>query len=196
MTKFKKYNFIGSLNIFLSYTLTKLFYSNSRLIRYPYDFRNTHLINFGINLTTGKYCRFEAHNDGDIRLEIGHNVQINDSVHIVCGKKVIIENNVLIASKVFISDTSHGSYGNNDIHDNPLIPPNNRLLHYKDVKICSNVWIGEYVSILPGVTLGEGCIIGSMSVVTSSIPPYTIAVGAPAKPIKKFNFNNHKWEKI
>ena len=196
MTIIKKYNFVGFLNIFLSYLSTKLFYSNSRLIRYPNDFRNLHLMNFGINLTTGKYCRFEAHNDGDIRLEIGENVQINDSVHIVCGKKVIIENNVLIASKVFISDTSHGSYGNNNIHDNPLIPPNNRLLHYDDVKICNNVWIGEYVSILPGVTLGEGCIIGSMSVVTNSIPPYTIAVGAPAKPIKKFNFNNLKWEKI
>ena len=59
----------------------------------------------------------------------------------------------------------------------------------------SNVWIGEFVSILPGVTIGMGSIIGTMSVVTKSIPPYSIAVGSPAKVIKVYDFENKKWVK-
>ena len=50
--------------------------------------------------------------------------------------------------------------------------------------------------ILQGVTIGEGSIIGAMSVVTKDIPPYTIAVGSPAKLIKRYNFENKKWDKI
>ncbi|MNE30962.1 putative acetyltransferase [compost metagenome] len=52
------------------------------------------------------------------------------------------------------------------------------------------------VSILPGVTIGRGTIIGANSVVTKDLPPNVIAVGSPAIPIKKYNFINDKWEKI
>lgn len=54
-----------------------------------------------------------------------------------------------------------------------------------DVSIGKNVWIGEKATILPGVTIGEGSIIGANSVVTKNIPPYSIACGIPAKVIKK-----------
>ena len=49
---------------------------------------------------------------------------------------------------------------------------------------------------LQGVTIGEGSIIGAMSVVTKDIPPYTIAVGSPAKLIKRYNFKTKKWDKL
>ena len=170
----KKYGFWGSLILFISIIRTKLLFKRARLIRFPIDIRNKHLISIDQGFTTGKYCRFEAHNEGSIRLKIGKNVQVNDSVHIVSGISVILEDNVLIASKVFISDCSHGSYGNNDCHDNPDTIPADRDLHYKAVKICQNAWLGEFVCVLPGVTIGEGSIIGTMSVVTKDIPPYYI----------------------
>ena len=191
----KKYGFLGLLILFISIIRTKLLFKRARLIRFPIDIRNKHLMSIDKGFTTGKYCRFEAHNEGSIRLKIGKNVQVNDSVHIVSGISVILEDNVLIASKVFISDCSHGSYGNNDFHDSPVTIPTNRDLHYKAVKICQNAWLGEFVCVLPGVTIGEGSIIGTMSVVTKDIPPYCIAVGSPAKVIKKFNFKINKWEK-
>ena len=50
--------------------------------------------------------------------------------------------------------------------------------------IGKNVWVGEKVTVLPGVHIGEGSIIGANSVVTHDIPPYSIAVGIPAKVIK------------
>ena len=53
------------------------------------------------------------------------------------------------------------------------------------VVIGNNVWIGDNVIILSGVTVGDGAVIGAGSVVTKNIPPYSIAVGNPAKPIKK-----------
>ena len=54
-----------------------------------------------------------------------------------------------------------------------------------DVLIGNDVWIGEDVFILSGVTIGDGCCIGAKSIVTKSLPPYTICVGSPCKPIKK-----------
>ena len=54
-----------------------------------------------------------------------------------------------------------------------------------DIYIGNDVWIGVNAIILSGVTIGNGAIIGAGSVVTKDIPPFTVAVGAPAKPIKK-----------
>lgn len=54
----------------------------------------------------------------------------------------------------------------------------------KDVIIEEDVWFGLNVTVMPGVTIGRGASIGAGAVVTKSIPPYCIAVGIPAKPIK------------
>lgn len=52
------------------------------------------------------------------------------------------------------------------------------------ISIGNDVWIGEDVFILSGVTIGDGCCIGSRSVVTKDLPPYSICVGQPCKPVK------------
>jgi lipopolysaccharide O-acetyltransferase len=75
-------------------------------------------------------------------------------------------------------------------------PPGDRKLSTKPVRIEDNVWIGEYVTVLAGVTIGKGSIIGALSVVTSNIPPYAIAVGIPAKVIKIYNEEKKIWEKV
>ena len=54
-----------------------------------------------------------------------------------------------------------------------------------DTVIGNDVWIGQNVTILPGVHINDGAVIGLNSVVASDIPPYTVAVGNPAKEIKK-----------
>ncbi|MGE6353887.1 acetyltransferase [Flavobacterium sp. NPDC079362] len=194
---YKRYGFFGSLKLLVSLIYTKLFFRQARLIRLPFDIRNRKHVKLGKNFTTGKGCRIEAHSDGDKKvIFIGKNVQINDYVHIAAMKNITIGDNVLIASKVFISDLNHGRYGNEDLHDSPDIPPNNRKLYSKSVIIKDNVWLGEFVSVLPGVTIGKGTIVGANSVVSKDLPDYSIAVGVPAKVIKKFNFNTQKWEKV
>ncbi|MNT31011.1 putative acetyltransferase [compost metagenome] len=99
---------------------------------------------------------------------------------------------MLIASKVFISDLNHGNYkGINQ--DSPLSTPNSRKLSTNPIIIKDNVWIGEGVCVMSGVTIGTGCIIGALSVVTKNIPDYSIAVGSPAKVVKQFNFEQQEW---
>lgn len=193
-----QYDLLGFYKIIINYIKTRIFYPNTRLIRFPFDIRNRKLIKLGKGLTTGFGCRLEAHdikNDRLPKITIGENVQINDYVHIAAGEYVFIGNNVLIASKVFISDISHGNY-NGENQDSPESITKERKLTTKPVIINDNVWIGENVGILPGVSIGKSSIIGANALVTKNIPDFTIAVGNPAKVIKKFNFESKKWEKI
>lgn len=54
-----------------------------------------------------------------------------------------------------------------------------------DIVIGNDVWIGYEAVIMPGVTIGDGAIVGTRAVVTKDVPPYTIVGGIPAKPIRK-----------
>ncbi|WP_454956678.1 DapH/DapD/GlmU-related protein [Capnocytophaga gingivalis] len=174
-------------------------FKNARLIRFPFRVRGKQYIKIGKGFTTGFNCRIDALNINNFGekylIEIGENVEINDEVHIGATQKIIIEDNVLIASKVYISDHNHGSY-KGDEQDSPMSIPKERKIHSSPIRIEKNVWIGELCCILQGVTIGEGSIIGAMSVVTKDIPPYTIAVGSPAKLIKRYNFKTKKWDKL
>ncbi len=192
-----RYTLLGYFKLFIWFIRTKMISSKARIIRFPFDLRGGKFIDFGKQLTTGIGCRFEAFSENNEKvIHFGDNVQINDYVHICGMKSVKIGNNVLIAGKVYISDNSHGSY-KNDIEDtSPLIAPIKRKYHISPVTIEENVWIGENVVILPGITIGKGTIVGANSVVTKSLPDYVIAVGSPAKPIKKYNFESNRWEKI
>lgn len=176
---------------------SSIFFPKSRLIRFPIDVRGKRGIDFGKKLTTGKYCRIESFSKtDDVTLIFGNNVQLNDFVHINALERVEIGNNVLIASKVFITDLEHGSYIGNMNDSIPYTIVKDRPLSSKHVKIEDNVWIGELVSVLPGVTIGENSIIGANSVVTKNIPANSIAVGNPARVVKKYNFNTQKWERV
>ena len=177
--------------------LTKFSISSARLVRLPCDIRGKKGIDFGHGLTTGYGCRLESFSeDGNKTLSFGNNVQINDYVHINALKSVRIGDNVLIASKVFITDLAHGSYSGDENDSFPNTIVKDRPLSSKSVVIGDNVWIGELCSVLPGVTIGENSIIGSNSVVTKSIPANSIAVGNPAKVIKKYNFETKRWERV
>lgn len=59
-----------------------------------------------------------------------------------------------------------------------------------------NVWIAANTVITQGVTIGHNSVVGANSVVTQSLPPYTLSAGSPAKPIKRYNKETEKWEKI
>lgn len=170
---------------------------SARLIRFPIDIRGKRFMRISKGFTTGYNCRIEAYpSNNDRVLFIGNDFQMNDYVHITAMERVVIGNNVLIASKVYISDCSHGSYSGNEFDSHPDTIPKERKMYSNPVFIEDNVWLGEFVSVLPGVTIGRGTIVGANSVVSKSLPSNVIAVGIPAKPIKKFNFKNNRWEKI
>lgn len=112
----------------------------------------------------------------------------------VAHEKISIGHNVLMASKIFISDTNHGEYTASE-QSLPSSPPNERPLSTRPVEIGNNVWIGENVCILPGVSIGEGSIIGANSVVNRDVPADCIVGGAPAKVLKRYDYITKRWEK-
>ncbi|PZP21956.1 MAG: acyltransferase [Pseudomonas kuykendallii] len=115
------------------------------------------------------------------RITIGDRVTFGYHCHVGCIDEVSIGNDVLIASRVFITDHAHGDTFSLD----PAIPPAKRRLHSKGpVRIGSGVWIGEGVVILSGVTIGDHAIIGANSVVTRDVPECAVVAGAPAMLIK------------
>lgn len=195
---FERYGFWGIIVLFCNLVKTKLVFRNARLIRFPIDIRGSRFIQVSEGFTTGRYCRFEAYpkEKDEAVLCFGRNVQINDFVHITAMEKVSIGNNVLMASKIYISDCSHGFYDGEKSDSSPCSLPINRAYKTSPVTICDNVWIGESVSILPGVTIGKGSIIGANSVVTKNVSEYSIAVGNPAKVVKKYNFEREIWERV
>jgi acetyltransferase-like isoleucine patch superfamily enzyme len=183
----------------ISLVYTKIFFINARLIRLPIYIRGKRYIKYGKGLTTGYRCRFETFkisSFGDFNLYIGDNCKMGDYVHISAGENVVIGNNCLLASKIFISDISHGDYRDSTKSASPLTIPDERPLVTSPIKIGDNVWIGENVCILPGSTIGDGCIIGANAVVNSKIPSNCIAVGIPARVVKIYDSKIGRWKKF
>ena len=193
------YSPIEFITTMAALVLTKLSYKDARLIRRPFYCRGRRRMKYGKGLTTGYSCRFDLlgnRADNKIKLVIGTNCKMGDYVHIVANDEVIIGDDCLMASKVFISDTNHGEYNGISLESSPDIPPDERPLHMKKVYIGNKVWIGENVCILPGVTIGNGCIVSANSVVTKDIPNNTIVAGIPAVVIKKWDSKNSKWIRV
>lgn len=188
-----QYGFSEFVSTAYSLVLTKFFHSGARLVRRPVYARGKKSMSFGTGLTTGHGCRFDLPGDRKT-LFIGKNCEIGDYTHVVAHKKVEIGDNVLMASKIFISDTNHGVY-KGEFQDSPLTAPNDRKLTTTPVKIGDNVWIGENVVILAGSEIGSGCIIGANSVVSGRYEENSMIAGAPAKVIKKWNKTTEKWER-
>jgi lipopolysaccharide O-acetyltransferase len=129
-------------------------------------------------------------------LIIGNDVQLNDSVHIGAAELVEIGDHTLIASRVFITDHSHGVYDRQDNRSRPEVIPVKRPIVAKPVHIGRNVWIGEQVCVLPGVRIGDGVVIGAGSVVTRDIPAQCVAAGNPARVIRQWDEDAQEWKRV
>ncbi|OHB58918.1 MAG: hypothetical protein A2Y12_17715 [Planctomycetes bacterium GWF2_42_9] len=70
------------------------------------------------------------------------------------------------------------------------------LVNPGTVQIEDEVWLGEGVCVMPNVTIGKHSVIGSNAVVTKNIPPYSVAVGIPAKVIRQYNHETKGWERV
>lgn len=116
-----------------------------------------------------------------------------DNTHIGAHEKVEIGKNVLLAAKIFISDTNHGVYKGENV-SSPFEAPNARKLVTSPVKIGTNVCIGKDAVVLAGSVIGIGCIVGANAVVSGTFEDNCMIVGVPAKVIKRWNQATKTWE--
>lgn len=149
-------------------------------------------IALGAQVTIWHDARLEAFNEqaGQVRIYIGDCTTIQPYVHIGAADRVRIGRGVLMASSVYISDHDHDWSD----PDDPVIM-NARVLA-APVEIGDFVWLGERVIVLRGVTIGAHSVIGAGSVVTRDVPPYTIAVGAPARVIRRYDRQRRIWTPV
>lgn len=195
----RHYTLIDKMELAYYVLRSKLIDKHIRLIRFPFILRGRDYISFGKQLTTGYWCRFEVFptdDDPRKRLILGNNIQMNDFVHICALDHVEIGDGCLFASHVYISDNSHGRYSGGVNESSPESAPDHREYIMAPVKIGKNVWLAEGVIVMPGVTIGDGCVIGAHSVVNKDIPAGCMAVGSPARVIKRYNKEQQRWLKL
>jgi len=191
-----RWSFFELITLGFSVMWTRLFYPRAKLICYPVYMRGKRSLSYERGLNIGYGCRFDLLNPDKTTLKIGKSCEMGDCCHIVAIDSVEIGDNFLAASKVFISDCSHGDYGSGDESSKPDDPPISRKLISRPIVIGNNVWVGENVVILAGVHIGDGCVIGANSVVNSDISDNSIAVGSPARVVKKYDTTNKSWIKV
>lgn len=157
------------------------------------SFRYPKYIRFGNGVFIGKDSTIQCFDSyAGVAYEphcvIGNGVTVTRRLTIYCANSVTIGDSTMIGSDVLIMDENHGTDPRNVFRENPL--------QTKPVTIGENVWIGDKVIILPGVTVGDNSIVAAGAVVTKSAPAYSMLAGNPARVIKQFNLATGEWESI
>jgi acetyltransferase-like isoleucine patch superfamily enzyme len=119
---------------------------------------------------------------GQARIRIGGGTFLNLGVMVAAADLVEIGEHCMFANGCFISDASHR-------FDDPNRPvPWQGFTSKGPTRVGDNVWCGANAVITSGVTVGERCVIGANSVVTRDLPPFSVAVGVPAKVIAQVEY--------
>jgi carbonic anhydrase/acetyltransferase-like protein (isoleucine patch superfamily) len=161
----------------------------SRIIR-PLRLKHVENIAIGREVLIHKYCwqQTERHSTQGPEMVIGDGCVIGNFNHITCMDRVCFGEKVLTADRVFISDHSHQF---EDPH-NPIMEQG--VLPRGPVSIGSGSWLGENVVVV-SAHIGRNCVIGANSVVIRNIPDHCVAVGSPARIIRRFNEEKNAWER-
>lgn len=138
----------------------------------------------------GDNCSIEDYttiNNGVGAVIIGNGVRIGIS-NVIIGP-VNIGNYVITAQNIVISGLNHG-------YEDISLPISGQPTTTSAINIEAECWIGANAVVTAGVTIGKHSIIAAGAVVTKNIPPYSVAVGNPARVIKQYNHETKIWEKV
>jgi acetyltransferase-like isoleucine patch superfamily enzyme len=200
--------FLGDIpTIAMGPQLRKLLYrhifgsmGNGVFIQHGVETNGSSCIEIGDGVNIFKGARLDAKGHRNNRMYINNRVTIERNVDIGCMEDtcIRIDEDTFIAPGVCITGqgdihigkncmiASHcGIYANNHVFSDLLLPIKQQGVTREGIVIEDNCWLGHGVTVLDGVTIGEGSIIGAGAVVSKNIPPYSIAVGVPAKVIKR-----------
>ena len=155
---------------------------------------NPGYVKIGKSVRVGHHTSLHAisnyHGKYSPTLIIGDGSIIGSYNAIAACNKILIGKNVLFAPYVHINDHSH-------CYQDITKPIMHQPIFCKgEVVIEDDCWLGFGCHILSGATIGKHSVIGANSVVTNNIPPFSVAVGSPAKIIKKYDFELKEWVNI
>ena len=193
----KPFSFILAASNIINFLILKLQFKHigyGTVIHKQILLTNRKRISLGKNVLLMPNSRIEliknyANEEFSPNLLIGNDSQIHQNCHITCADQIEIGNNVIIVANVTITDIIHP-------YEDIYIPINENKIKTYPVSIGDQSYIYNNSVVLPGSTIGKHCVIGANSVVNGTIPDYCIAVGSPAKVIKKYNFETKIWEKV
>lgn len=162
-------------------------------IRRPLVLRNSRDIFIGENCGIRDGARLEvldwAGQGERPRLEIGDGSSMEQGAHIVCRQRVIIGRNVALAANCSVVDADH--------HYQDVEVDQSVGKHFQEgpsfVEIGDRAFLGVGVVVLPNVRIGAHCVVGANSVVTKSLPDYTVCAGAPAKVVRRYDSVKKEW---
>lgn len=164
------------------------------MIMKPIVLRNSKCISIGARCSFREGARIEVIQQGSRvpSLTIGDDSTAEQGLHLVCSSRVTIGNCVTFAPRVTIVDTNHPY---EDVSDPSSI---GARLEDTDsfVEIKDQAFLGTNVVVLPNVVIGKYCIVGANSVVSKSLPDYTVCAGSPARPIKQYDHEAKKWVNV
>lgn len=140
----------------------------------PQEFTKGGKIRIDENTRIAPWCVFREYGG---YINIGKNCSINSFCHFSAQAGIDIGDNVLIATQCVLITANHN-------FERTDIPISEQSETRAPIKIEEDCWLGAGVKILAGVTIGKGSVIGAGAVVNKDIPPFSVAVGVPAKVIK------------
>lgn len=126
---------------------------------------------------------------GRCELRIGDGCRLGRNNHLYATESVVFEDDVLTANNVYVSDNAHSF---EDVDLPVRLQPIRQLA---PVRIGRGSWLGQNVCVI-GASIGKGCVVGSNSVVLDDVPDYTVVVGAPARPIRRHDPAQRRWERV
>ncbi|MGX4640653.1 acyltransferase [Massilia sp. SYSU DXS3249] len=159
------------------------------LPRWLYNKKN---VQVGANCMIGRFAVINAVTDYagkryEPAIVIGDDVYIGGHAQLHCMNSLTLEQGCVLSEHVYISDIAHG------------FDPDKGLILDQELESKGPVHVGEHtfigfgVSVMPGVTLGKRCIVGTRSVVTRSFPDYSMIAGSPAKLVKRYCLETKSW---
>jgi lipopolysaccharide O-acetyltransferase len=187
----KSLGYLGSFRLVFALIFSKIFFPTARIVRYPFYIRNEGILNIGVGFSANAGLVLDVFGKNS-QLIIGNNVMANYRLHIGSAKFIKIGSNTLFGSDCTVMDHFHGSY-RGEYQSDPLVPPVKRDLVSLPIVIGNNCWFGDRVFVMPGVTIEDGVVVGAGSIITKDLPENCLAIGAPARIIKKFSKKTKCW---
>jgi acetyltransferase-like isoleucine patch superfamily enzyme len=115
-----------------------------------------------------------------VALTIGDGSAIAGNCVLSAAQSIRLGRDVALARNVYVADHTHA-------YDDPSRPiPEQGLANIQPVEIADRAWLGENVVVFPGVRIGRGSVVSANAVVTKDIPDFSLAVGAPARVVRRF----------